>query len=158
MRSLVWVTGRARDPIPAPPRDYAFPRLSPDGTRLAIYITDQEVDIWLWDLARVDATLTRATFDPTVDVFPVWRHDGRQLLFSSNRAGGVNLFAQAADGSGDVTRLTKSPNVQHATSVSPDGTRLVFTEIATNESGHHATPAGRHACGNTARADAERRA
>jgi serine/threonine-protein kinase len=42
----------------------------------------------------------------------------------------VNLFAQAADGSGNVTRLTMSPNVQHANSVSPDGTRLVFTETA----------------------------
>ncbi|HET9195673.1 MAG TPA: protein kinase [Vicinamibacterales bacterium] len=130
-RSLVWVDRQGREtPIPAaPPRNYAFPRLSPDGTRLALYIPDQEVDIWLWDLAR--ATLRRATFDPTVDIFPVWRRpDGRQLLFSSNRAGAVNLFAQAADGSGDVTRLTTSPNIQHATSVSPDGTRLVFTETA----------------------------
>ncbi len=40
----------------------------------------------------------------------------------------MNLFAQAADGSGDVTRLTTSANIQHATSVTPDGTRLVFTE------------------------------
>ena len=129
LRSLVWVDRRGQEtPIPAPPRNYAFPRLSPDGTRLAIYIPDQEIDIWLWDLAR--ATLTRATFDPGVDIFPVWPPDGRQLLFSSARAGAVNLFAQAADGSGDVTRLTKSPNIQHATSVSPDGTRLVFTETA----------------------------
>ena len=127
LRSLVWVDRRGQEtPIPAPPRNYAFPRLSPDGTRLAIYIPDQEIDIWLWDLAR--ATLTRATFDPGVEVFPVWPPDGRQLLFSSARAGAVNLFAQAADGSGDVTRLTTSPNIQHATSVSPDGTRLVFTE------------------------------
>ena len=126
-RRLVWVDRQGREtPIPAPPRNYAFPRLSSDGTRLALYIPDQEVDIWLWDLAR--ATLTRATFDPGVEVFPVWSPDGRQLLFSSARAGEVNLFAQAADGSGDVTQLTKSPNVQHATSVSPDGTRLVFTE------------------------------
>ena len=128
-RSLVWVDRQGQEtPIPAPPRNYAFPRLSPDGTRLAIYIPDQEIDIWLWDLAR--ATLTRATFDPGVDIFPVWPPDGRQLLFSSSRADAVNLFAQAADGSGDVTRLTKSPNIQHATSVSPDGTRLVFTETA----------------------------
>ena len=128
-RSLVWVDRQGQEtPIPAPPRNYAFPRLSPDGTRLALYIPDQEVDIWLWDLAR--ATLTRATFDRGADVFPVWPPDGRQLLFSSARAGAVNLFAQAADRSGDVTRLTKSPNIQHATSVSPDGTRLVFTETA----------------------------
>jgi serine/threonine-protein kinase len=128
-RSLVWVDRQGHEtPIPAPPRNYAFPRLSPDGTRLALYIPDQEVDIWLWDLAR--ATLTRATFDRGADVFPVWPLDGRQLIFSSARAGAVNLFAQAADGAGDATQLTKSPNVQHATSVSPDGTRLVFTETA----------------------------
>jgi Tol biopolymer transport system component len=128
-RSLVWVDRRGEEtPIPAPPRNYAFPRLSPDGTRLALYIPDQEIDIWLWDLAR--ATLTRSTFDRSVDVYPVWPPDGRQLLFSSSRADAVNLFAQAADGSGDVTRLTTSPNVQHATSVTPDGTRLVFTEIS----------------------------
>jgi serine/threonine-protein kinase len=115
-------------PISAPPRNYAFPRLSPDGTRLAIYIPDQEVDIWLWDLAR--AALTRATFDRGVDIFPVWPPDGRQLLFSSSRAGAVNLFAQAADGSGEVTRLTSSSNIQHATSVTADGMRLVYTETA----------------------------
>ena len=131
-RSLVWVDRRGQEtPILAPPRNYAFPRLSPDGTRLAIYIPDQQIDIWLLDLARTTQGLTRATFDPGVDVYPVWRPpDGRQLLFSSSRAEAVNLFAQAADGSGDVTRLTTSPNIQHATSVSPDGTRLVFTETA----------------------------
>jgi serine/threonine protein kinase/Tol biopolymer transport system component len=131
-RQLVWVDRQGREtPIPAPPRDYAFPRISPDGMRVALYIPDQEVDIWLWDLAR--ATLTRATFDRAVDVYPVWRPpDGRQLLFSSAGADAVtvNIFAKATDGSGDLTRLTRSPNVQHATSVSPDGTRLVFTETA----------------------------
>ena len=126
-RSLVWVDRQGQEaPIPAPQRNYAYPRLSPDGTRLALYIPDQEIDIWLWDLAR--ATFRRATFDRGVDIYPVWPPDGRQLLFSSARAGAVNLFAQAADGSGDVTRLTTSSNVQHATSITPDGTRLVFTE------------------------------
>ena len=130
-RRLVWVDRQGREtPIPAPPRNYAFPRLSPDGRRLALYIPDQEIDIWLWDLTRA-TTLSRATFDPSVDIYPVWRSpDGNQLLFSSARAGAVNLFAQAADGSGDVTQLTTSPNVQHATSMSADGRRLVFTETA----------------------------
>jgi serine/threonine-protein kinase len=129
-RSLVWVDRRGHEtPIAgAPPRNYAFPRISPDGTRLALYIPDREIDIWLWDLGRANATLARATFDPTVDIFPVWSPDGRQLLFGSSRADAVNLFAQAADG-GDVRQLTTSPNIQHATSVTPDGTRLVFTEI-----------------------------
>ena len=131
-RSLVWVDRQGRETsIPAPPRDYAFPRISPDGTRLALYIADQDIDIWLWDLNRSDATLRRLTFDPGVEVYPVWRPpDGRQLFFSSSRADAVNLYAQAVDGSGDDVRLIPSSNIQHATSVSPDGTRLVFTETA----------------------------
>ena len=65
LRTLVWVDRQGREtPIPAPPRAYAVPRLSPDGTRIAVGAEDQERDLWLWDLAR--ATLTRLTVDPGV--------------------------------------------------------------------------------------------
>jgi len=56
--------------------------------------------------------------------------DSRRLIFSSERAGTRNLFWQAADGTGAVERLTDSPNRQNAGEVSPDGTRLIFTELA----------------------------
>ena len=59
---------------------------------------------------------------------------GRPIAASSSSApsgrGERNLFAQAADGTGAITRLTESPNTQYPTSVSPDGTRLVFTDFA----------------------------
>jgi len=77
----VWVDRQGVETaISAPTRDYALPRLSPDGTRLAIYVPDQEIDIWLWDLAR--ATLTRATFDRGVDI----SRSGRPLATSSSSA------------------------------------------------------------------------
>ena len=108
-RTLVWVDRQGREtPIPAPPRAYVYPRLSPDGTRVAVYAIDQENDIWVWDLGRT--TLTRATFDPGTDDYPVWTPDGRRVIFSSERAGARNLFWQAADGTGAVERLTESPN------------------------------------------------
>jgi serine/threonine-protein kinase len=50
------------------------------------------------------------------------------VVFSSDRAGATNLFSQAADGTGTAQRLTQSSNNQFATTVSPDGTRLVFDE------------------------------
>jgi serine/threonine-protein kinase len=115
-------------PIAAPPRGYLYPRLSPDGTRIAVVAQDQEQDIWVWDLART--ILTRATFDPANDYYPVWTPDGRRLIFSSSRTGVRNLFSQASDGTGAVERLTDSPKVQSSTAVSPDGRRLIFTEIA----------------------------
>src|SRR5262249_49181005 len=74
-------------------------------------------------------TLTRLTNDPALDRFPVWAHDGRHLLFASDRAGAANLFWQAADGSGAAEQLTQSPTGQQVPmSVSPDGKLVVFRD------------------------------
>lgn len=128
-RTLVWVDRQGHEtPIPAPPRAYVYPRLSPDGTRIAVYAADQELDLWVWDLRRT--TLTRVTFDPAIDAFPVWTSDGHRVIFSSDRNGARNLFWQPADGSGAVERLTETSNSQYATDVSPDGRRLIFSEVA----------------------------
>jgi serine/threonine-protein kinase len=129
LRTLVWVDRQGHEtPIPAPPRAYVFPRLSPVGTRLAVFAQDQESDIWLWDPGRT--TLTQATFDPGFDSFPVWTPDGRRLIFTSDRGGARNLFWQAADGSGAVERLSESPHSQAAVEVSTDGRRLIFNETS----------------------------
>jgi serine/threonine-protein kinase len=126
-RTLVWVDREGREtPIPAPPRPYFLPSLSPDGTRVAVFANDQERDLWLWDLHRT--TLTRLTSTPGVDVIQVWTPDSRRLIFTSERAGVRNLFWQAADGAGTVEQLTESPNTQYPTGVSPDGRRLIFTD------------------------------
>ena len=105
-RTLVWVDRQGHEtPIPAPPRPYFLPALSPDGARLAVFANDQERDLWLWDLGRT--TFTRLTFTPGVDVVQVWTPDSRRLIFTSERAGVRNLFWQAADGSGAAEQLTE---------------------------------------------------
>jgi serine/threonine-protein kinase len=127
-RSLAWVNRQGREePINAPPRAYAEPRLSPDGTRVAVEIRDQENDIWIWDLMR--QTPTRFTFDPGNDLSPVWTPDSRRIIFTTQRGGISNLYWQAADNTGMVERLTTSMNFQAPTSISPDGKSLVFIEV-----------------------------
>jgi len=129
-RTLVWADRNGREEaIPAPPRTYLYPRISPDGTQVALDVRDQENDIWIWSLAR--RTLTRLTFDPGFDRYPVWTPDGRRIAFSSQRAGAANLFWQAADGTGAAERLTENTQVQYASSVSADGATLVFDEQQT---------------------------
>jgi len=131
LRSLVWVDRKGHEEaINAPPRAYASnPRLSPDGTRVAFPIPDHEnIDIWLLDLAA--GTLRRLTFAPGFNVGPVWTSDGRRILFTSNRSGAMNLYSQAADGTGTVERLTTSPNRHSAESITPDGTRAIGWEFA----------------------------
>src|SRR5262245_28410237 len=126
-RTLVWVDRQGHEtPIPASPRPYLLPALSPDGTRVAVFANDQQRDLWMWDLRRT--TLTRFTSAPGVDVVQVWTPDSRRVIFTSEREGVRNLFWQAADGSGAAERLTESRATQYATGVTPDGRQLIFTE------------------------------
>ena len=128
-RTLMWVDRQGHEEaiVGAPARAYAASRLSPDGTRVALEIRDQENDIWVWDFAR--ETLTRVTHDPGIDRAPAWMPDGRDVVFSSQLGGVVgSLFSRAADGSGEATRLTQSANIQLPSAVSADGTRLIFWE------------------------------
>jgi eukaryotic-like serine/threonine-protein kinase len=137
LRSLIWVDRQGREEsLRAPARPYSIPRLSPDGTRIALDIRDQDSNIWIWDFGQ--QTLKRLTFHPTEDTptlraffetSPVWTPDGRRVIWSSTRAGGnPNLYWQAADGTGTVQRLTTTANPQFPTSVSPDSTRVVLNE------------------------------
>jgi len=124
-RQLVWVDRQGREePLSAPLRAYAIPRISPDGTRVAVDARDEEYDIWVWDLAR--GTLRRLTSDPGLDVSPVWTPDSHGILFSSVRGGGMpNMYRQAADGTGATEALPKQSGGLVLTSIAPDGMRAV---------------------------------
>ena len=130
-RTLVWVDRAGKEtPVAAPPRAYDHPRLSPDGTHVVFYIRDQEQDLWIWDRRR--ATLTPLTRDPSQDWFPVWTNNSQRVIFSSNRGGTLNLWWQAADGTGAAEPLTTSNNAQFASGITPDGTAVVFNEAMPN--------------------------
>jgi len=127
-RSLVWVDRQGREePLAAPQRAYTLPRLSPDGTRVALDIRDQDSDIWVFDLAR--QTLERRTFDPGLDQYPVWSADSRRIFFAASRLGNPNVFAVSADGSGSAEPVTKPKDPQFPTSLSADGTRLILRDV-----------------------------
>jgi eukaryotic-like serine/threonine-protein kinase len=124
---LVWVNRNGTEqPLAAPARAYLNPRLSPDGQRVAVGITEQDSQVWLYDLSR--ETLTRFTFEGNSNQYPVWKPDGKRIAFQSNKEGVPNLFWQLADGSGALERLTTSEDTQTANSWSPDG-QLAFIEI-----------------------------
>jgi serine/threonine-protein kinase len=126
-RSLVWVDRQGREErINAEPRAYVYPRLSPDGTRIALDVRDQDSDIWVWDLAH--ETLSPLTRDRAADVAPIWTPDARDIIFGSSRNGVQNLYRQPADGSRPAERLTASESQQFPLSISPDGTQVVVRQ------------------------------
>ena len=128
-RTLVWVDREGREePLAADPLPYYRPRISPDGTRIAVEVADpSNSDLNVYDIAR--DTLTRLTFDPGPDTFPLWTPDSQRVLFRSVREGG-GLFSKAADGTGDVERLTTNAAGQFPYSWSADGQTLVFEQLA----------------------------
>jgi serine/threonine-protein kinase len=128
-RTLAWVDRHGReDAVTAPPRRYSTLRLSPDGTRVAVEIQDEDNDIWVWDFAR--ETLTRVTRNPGLDQSPVWMPNGHRVIFSSQANGALGaLFWQAADGTGSAEQLTQSRAIQRASAVLPDGSGILFSDL-----------------------------
>ena len=133
-KDLVWVDRAGREEATsAPPRGYTYPRLSPDGTRVAVPINNPGARVWIFDLRR--STLTRLTADPgtpavgdNLGMMPVWSPDGHVIVFGANRSGQENLYRQAADGTGAVERLTTTSADQRPRAIAPDGRTLLLAE------------------------------
>ena len=126
---LVWVARNGTErPLGAPVHVYVNPRVSPDGRRVAVTVEDQEDQIWLYDLSR--ETLTRFTFEGTLNNPAVWTPDGKRIAFQSQKGGPGNLSWQLADGSGGLERLATSDFTQVPASWSPDGRFLAYFEVS----------------------------
>jgi serine/threonine-protein kinase len=115
-------------PLRTTPMRWLNPRFAPDGRRLAFDDFDGlQHDVWIYEWSR-DA-LTRLTFDPAEDTWPVWTPDAQRIVFGSNRRSAFpNLYWQRSDGTGQVQRLTEAARVQWPTSWHPNGRILAFGE------------------------------
>ncbi len=121
--SLVWVDREGREEIlSAEPRGYVHPRISPDGTRVALDVRDDEGDILIWDFAR--EALTRFTLTADLERSPVWTPDGARIAYGTS----TGASWKAADGSGVAEPIAETGNTVLAYFFSPTGTELVFTD------------------------------
>ena len=133
-RELVWVDRSGKEePIAAPAKPFRMPRVSPDGTQVAVSVDDSQ-DVWAFDFNR--ATMSRLTFGNSVDLFPLWSPDNRRVAFTSNRDGQYNIYCKTVDGSGSEERLTNNVSYQAVHSWSRDGKLLAYVEI-NSESGRN---------------------
>ena len=94
MTTMQWIDGVTgkKAPLRATPTAYLWPRLSPDGQRIAYVISEgANQDIWVFDLQR-DAR-RKLTFGG-VNQSPVWSPDGQYIVFEKV---GQGLFQARAD-------------------------------------------------------------
>jgi eukaryotic-like serine/threonine-protein kinase len=116
---LVWLNERGQEQQPAPPLEYGWPAISPDGGRLAGSCEGPRrgtLAICVFDFAR--RVSSRITSGPN-DRYPVWSRDGRAIAYSS----GAGIYHLAADGSGSPQFVSRR-NIP--TGWLPDGRILSF--------------------------------
>jgi Tol biopolymer transport system component len=130
---LVWTDREgATQPLRAPPGLYGTPKLSPDGTQLAVgQRRGSGVQLVIYDLQR--EVPTQLTFEGAHNDMPVWSPDGKRIAYWSTRAGQFNIFLTAADGTGAPRRLQASTLIQRPGSWSPDGEYLAYVEATVEE-------------------------
>jgi eukaryotic-like serine/threonine-protein kinase len=116
------------------PRQQGWPRLSPDGTRMARQMIDPargNPDIWVEDLR--DGSLVRVTSATGNDLLPVWSPDGLRLAYGSGTLRERRLSIAAADGTGVLQELPCPGLFCEPTDWSPDGRHLIVnTRLAMN--------------------------
>ena len=125
---LVWVDREGREELlPIEPMPYRDLVLAPLGGQVAFWVDDLvNRDVLIYDLQR---EVTRLTFDPALDRYPIWTPDGQEVVFASARGGtGVDNLFRKHLGTGQVQRLTEAPNSQRPLAFSPDGKLLVFQQ------------------------------
>ena len=105
-----------------PAGEYLSPTLSPDESKVAFTRRDDQPagDIWTLDLAR--QALSRFTFDPASEIYPVWAPDGT-LLYESTKDG---IFMKNGDGTGVATLLLGTTSSLIPMQVISNPRRLLF--------------------------------
>jgi Tol biopolymer transport system component len=118
-RRLVWVDRSGREEfVNAPERMYAHFRLSPDGTRVAAYLLE---DRGLWVIG-LDGSFMQNMTPGASGNMPVWSPNGRTIYFTTAQR---NINRVPADGSTVPQTIFRQPDRLFATSITPDGKRLL---------------------------------
>ena len=139
--SLAYVSGALRrqpvviglDGVPRPfgePGPYSWPRLSPDGKRIAFSVGAlSQRDVWLLPLPA--GPLTRLTTEGVINDRPEWTPDGRAVVFRTNRRGRNALWVQPIDGGPAAPLFGRADSEIDEGVLSPDGQYLLLQRDST---------------------------
>jgi TolB protein len=104
------------------------PAFSPDGRKLVVTLggLDGNLDIYVLDINTREAQ--RITTHRAIDTEGSWSPDGRFIYFTSDRAGGPQIYRVSANG-GAAERITFEGSYNARPRMSPDGSKLAMVHL-----------------------------
>ncbi len=123
----------SRKRVSARPGVNGAPAWSPDGKRLAVSLSRQDGNLDIYTLDLGSQVLTRLTNGSSIDTEPAWSLDGRQIYFTSDAAGGPQVYRIAAEG-GNAQRVTFEGPYNARPRMAPDGKQLA---VVHNDRGNY---------------------
>ena len=134
MRLIRVAPGGSPEPLPFEADAFGrYPRISPDGRRIAVATWIGE--IWIYDLARNSRVrLPRTKVVP--DDFLAWTPDGERVAFEGYPAvgSGMQIVWQKTDGGSEAELLVSEGTFEkHPGSFTPDGRTLAWTQVMGRE-------------------------
>jgi serine/threonine-protein kinase len=117
-----WIDGDRVTPLPGVSGLLQWPRLSPDGKKLAVMRREStDYDLWVYD---VDSGAGRKIADQSQDLMsPIWSRDGRYIIYAA-RTG--SIWWSRDDASGVLMDAERDQQIVVPNSVSPDGKWLAY--------------------------------
>jgi serine/threonine-protein kinase len=132
---LAWVDRSGREePLELPARNWACPRVSPDGRELLLSTGSPGRDVWIYDVER--QTLRRQTVEGSAS--GIWGSDRGTLTLNWNPEGPEGIWVKKIDSGSERGEEIVSFGVEGAPVVSSwtqDGRRLAFSMITVNAGG-----------------------
>lgn len=129
---LAWI---ARDgkvtPLSPESRQFEEPRLSPDGSRIAVGIRDAgKSTIWIYEIAT-------GTFSPLSSLAgatsPSWTRDGNSVVYTAlSSEKRYAVWRQAADGGSPAQKLFDTGGITVQSVVAPDGRSVLYVGSTNN--------------------------
>ena len=115
--------GRRLETVGTPDqRGPANPSLSPDARRIAF----SRVVGGNWDVSLIDmqGAVSQVTSAISLDFFPVWSHDGRQIFYQSDAS---TIYSRSVTEGTPEHTLLREPTMIYPSDASPDGSVLLYT-------------------------------
>lgn len=109
--------------------------ISPDGTQIAFSYKGN-----IWTVSVNGGKATQITSNAAYESEPVWTKDSREIVFSSYREGGKDIFITSAEG-GTPRRVTDMPGNETPKAVLADG-RILFTASIGADAQYDGFPGG----------------